>query len=168
MGDLQQRVRFVVAEVEHRTGLDATLRCGASRQRQGNDDIVDVQAIAQLLAIAEHRQRLAAQHATYEHGKEAEPGFLQILPGAVHVRQPQGDGSHAVHRAVQPVVLLAGKLVDTIDVARVGGVCFVDRQVARPPVHLARARVHDHCPRADTPDRFQEHQLRSNVDVVVA
>ena len=93
---------------------------------------------------------------------------MKILTRPVHIGEAQRDSSKVVDLAVQAVVVLAGQLVDAVDVARLGWVRLINWQVSRPPVHLAGTGVYDHHFWPHSAKGFQQHQLRTDVDVLVA
>ena len=69
--------------------------------------------------------------------------WLMQLARAVDVGQAQRAGADAEDVVVDQVVVLAGRLVDAVDVGRPHEVRFVDRQRIGPAVDLARAGEDD-------------------------
>jgi hypothetical protein len=68
---------------------------------------------------------------------------LQQLARPVDVRQAQRAGADAEHVVVDEVVVLAGRLVDAVDVGRADQVRFGDGQAVGTAVDLPRAREDD-------------------------
>ena len=136
-------------------------------QQQPLDDIVDVEAIAQLRAVAEQVDLLTVHGAAHEHRQEAQPVALQALARSVHVGEAQRGDRHAVHPGVEQVGLLAGELGDAVDVDGLGRVLLVHREVARPAVHLAGGGVHHGRRRISTPQQFEEDEMAAGVQIEV-
>ena len=89
------------------------------------------------------------------------------LARAVDVRQPQRTRADAEDVVVDEVVLLAGRLVDAVDVGRSHQLRFVDRQAIGLAVDLRVPRVHDFRPRIVLPAGFEQRQLRAAVDLEI-
>ena len=105
------------------------------------DRIVDVDEIADLRAVAEDLDLLVLEHEPDEPADEALAVVPQQLARAVDVGQPQRAGAHAEDVVVDQMVVLAGGLVDAVDVGRPHQVPLGDRQVVRLAVDLPRAGV---------------------------
>ena len=99
--------------------------------------------------------------------EEGLPGVLDAHPRPVRVRQPQHGDADAVDLPVEQVVPLAGELVDPVDVDGGERVALVDREVARAPVELARAREDDRGLRVVVTARLEDRELRAAVDLEV-
>ncbi len=127
------------ADVEHL----AVARVGRARPQERVDDVVDVDEVAHLRAVAEDLDLLSLERQPDEPADEALAVVPDQLPRAVDVGQPQRAGADAEHVVVDDVVVLAGGLVDAVDVGRPDEVRLVDRQPIGPAVDLARAGEHD-------------------------
>src|SRR6185437_15361209 len=96
---------------------------------------------------------------------------LAIVPDQltrpVDVGEPQRAGADAEHVIVEQVIVLAGGLVDAVDVDRPHEVRLVDGQAIRLAVHLARAREdHLHAGILVTTG-FEHRQLCAAVDLEI-
>ena len=163
-GDVGQSQRFMVAEVEHLAGGLGTRRGGDHRV----DDVVDVQAVAALRAVAVQRDVVTEQSPPDEHGEEALVGAAEVQPRAVDVGQPQCRRLHAVHACIQQVELLARQLVDAIDVDRRCRMAFVDGQVLRPPIDLPGRRLDHGRIGCDGAHHLEERDVAAQVEIEVA
>ena len=137
-------------------------------QQQGVDDVVDVQAIAPLRAVAVQHDLVTQQGLADEHREEAEALALEVLTGAVDVGQPQHGRAEGVQLPIEQVELLARQLVDAIDVDRCRRVLLVDREIAGPAIHLARRRLDDHRVRCRLPQGLEERDVTAYVQVEIA
>src|SRR6185369_17745841 len=90
--------------------------------------IVDVDEIAQLRTVAEDLNRLVLERETDEPADEALAIVTNQLPRAVDIGQAQRAGAHAEDVVVDEMVVLAGRLVDAIDIGRSNQVRLTDRQ----------------------------------------
>ena len=93
--------------------------------------------------------------------------MFQQLARTVDVGEPQGTGAHAEDVVVDEMVVLAGRLVDPVDVGRPHELRFGDRQRIGPPVHLARAGEHDFHLRIVVAARLEHGQLAAAVDLEI-
>ena len=131
--------RLVAADVED----FAVARVGRARPQERVRGIVDVDEIAQLRAVAEDLDLAALDREPDEPADEALAVVPDQLARAVDVGQPQRAGADAEDVVVEQVVVLAGRLVDAVDVGGPHEVLLVDRQAIRPAVDLARAGEDD-------------------------
>ena len=92
---------------------------------------------------------------------------LMQLARAVDVGQPQRAGADAEDVVVDEVVVLAGRLVDAVDVGRPHEVRLVDRQRVGPAVDLPRAGEDDLHRRVVVAARLEHRQLAAAVDLEV-
>ena len=106
--------RLVAADVEHL----AVARVARARPQERVGRVVDVDEIAQLRAVAVDLNRPVLDREADEPADEALAVVPDQLPRAVDVGQPQRAGAHAEHVVVDEVVVLAGRLVDAVDVGR--------------------------------------------------
>ena len=84
VGDGPQRQVLVVADVEDLAG-----RVGRERgEQQALDDVVDVEAVALLLAVAEHGDRVVGERTPDEDREEALEVVAQALARPEHVGEP--------------------------------------------------------------------------------
>ena len=96
------REALVVADVEH-----LSWRVGRERRKkQALDDVVDVEAVALLLAVAEHRDGLVGERAPDEDRQEPLEVVTQALTGTEHVREPHRGRGQPVDLVVEEVELL--------------------------------------------------------------
>ena len=90
-----------------------------ARPHQAVDDVVDVEAVALLGAVAEQADRLAEEGAADEDRQEALEVVAEALAGPEHVGEPHDGGPQPVDLVVEAVELLGGVLGDAVDVDRV-------------------------------------------------
>ena len=141
---------------------------GASRrEQQALDDVVDVEAVALLLALAEHRDRLVGERAPHEDRQEPLEVVAQALAGPEHVREAHRAGTQPVDLVVQQVQLLGRVLGDAVDVDRGDGMLLVDRQVARLAEDLPGRRVHDRGVDVLAAQQLEEPELARRVHLEV-
>src|SRR5688572_7500838 len=112
-------------------------RVGRASPQERIRRIVDVDEIAQLFAAAVNLNLAVLDRLTDEPADEALAIVLEELPRPVDVGQPQRAGADAEHVVVDQVIVLAGRLVDAVDVGRPDQVRLRYRQRVGPAVDLA-------------------------------
>ncbi len=142
-------------DVEHLVG-DVALR----REQVGPRDVVDVDEVHRLAAVAEDQRRLArgdALHPAHEHlGVDA----VDVHPRSVHVEVAQGHVVEAVHRVVAAEGALEEHLQRAVQRGvRVGVVVFLGGEVGGLAVDRGRRRGDDLVDLAC--DRGVEHVHRA-------
>ena len=155
--------RLVAADVEHL----AVARVGRARPQERIGRIVHVDEVAQLRAVAEDLDLASLDRQADEPADEALAVVLDQLTRAVDVGQPQRAGAHAEDVVVEQVVVLAGRLVDAVDVGRAHQMVLVDRQAVRRAVDLPRAGEDDPHRRVVPPAGLEHRQLRAAVDLEI-
>ncbi len=140
---------------------------GGARPKERIRGIVDVDEIANLGAVAEDLDLVPFQRQADEPADESLAIVPDQLARTVHVGQAQRARPHLEDVVVQQVVVLAGRLVDPVDVDRAHEMIFGDRQGVGLAVHLARAREHDLDARVELPARLEDRQLAAAVDVEI-
>ena len=156
-------IGFVAADVEDL----AVARVARARPQERVRGVVDVDEVAQLRAVAVDLDRLVLDREADEPADEALAVVLDQLARAVDVRQPQRAGAHAEHVVVDEVVVLAGRLVDAVDVGRPHELALADRQRVGPAVDLARAGEDDLHVRVVVAARLENRQLAAAVDLEI-
>ena len=167
-GDQQRRQvpvadRVATAHVEDLA--IAGVVCAGPQERVGR--VVHVDEVAELAAVAVDLDGAALEGEADEPADETLAVVSNQLPRTVHVRQPQRAGTHAEHVVVDEVVVLAGRLVDAVDVGRPHEMRLVDRQGVGAPVDLPRAGEHDLGVLVEVPARLEQGQLAEAVDLEI-
>ena len=129
---------FVASHVEH-LAVAAIGRAGAQERIGG---IVDIHEVAQLGTVAEDLNLAALERKPDEPADEALPVVPNQLARTVDVRETQRAGANAEHVVVEQVVILAGGLVDAVDVYGADEMILVNGQPFGPSVNLSRSREH--------------------------
>src|SRR5204863_10006583 len=104
--------RPIAADVED-LAVAGVARAGAQKRVRG---IVDVDEVADLRALAVDLDGAIFNREADEPGEESLPIVFDQLPRSVDVRQPERAGADAEHVVVDEVIVLAGGLVDAVDV----------------------------------------------------
>ena len=114
----------------------------SDRGERGVDDVVDVDEVAALTAVAEDDGLLAAGEALEEDRDDA--SFeARVLPGPVDVREPQRDVGGAVDAVPAREVLLAALLGDPVGRERQERRVLAGRPVALAVAGAAGGREDD-------------------------
>ena len=117
-------------------------RVAGARTQERIHRVVDVDEVTKLRAVAEDLDFLVLEHEADEPGNETLAAVFQQLPRTVDVGQAQRGGAHAEHVVVDQMVVLARRLVDTVDVRWPHEMRLGDRQTVRTAVDLPRAGEH--------------------------
>ena len=161
--ELAMADRLVAADVED----PPVARVGGAGAQERGRSIVHVDEVAHLRAVAEDLDLAALDRQADEPADEALAVVPDQLTRAVDVGQAQRAGAHAEDVVVEQVVVLAGGLVDAVDVGRPDEMRLVDRQAVGPAVDLSRAGV-DHPHAGIVLAAGLEHrELRAAVDVEI-
>ena len=138
-----------------------------TRQEQSLDAVVHIVEIPQLRAIAEHLYRLAFDQQTHPQAEKRLARIADTHTWTVGIGQSQSAGADAINAGIQQMVTLTRQFIDAIYVHRPDRVLFIDWQVLRLAVELARARKHDLDARIGLATHLQKRQLRRGVDFQV-
>ncbi len=140
---------------------------GRARTQERIDGVVDVDEIADLRSVAEHLELSIFEDETNEPGEKA----LSIVPNqltrAVDVRQTQRARADAEHVVVDEVIVLTGRLVDSVHIGGAYEMLLGHRQELGLSIDLARAREDDFGDRIVMPAGFEERQLAVAIDLEI-
>src|SRR4051812_1296552 len=157
------RDRLEAADVE-----DLAVRCVVrTGSEERIDRVIDEDEVTYLLSVAVDLNLASFNHQPDEPGDEALPVVFQQLPRAVDIGQSERAGADAKHVVVNEVVVLAGGLVDAVDVGRPHQMRFRNWQRVGAPVHLARTGEDDLDVRVVVAARLENRQLGAAVDLEV-
>ena len=155
--------RLVAAHVEH---LAVACVAGA-RPEERVGGVVHVDEIAELRAVTVDVDGLILDRKPDEPADEALAIVLDELTRPVHVGQPERARAHAEHVVVDEMVVLAGRLVDPVDVGRAHEMALIDRKRVGAPVHLARTGEDDLHLRVVVAARLENGELAAAVDLEI-
>ncbi len=121
----------------------AVHRVAGPGQQEGRAGVVDVHEVAHLRTVAEYLDLAAVEGQAHEPADEALAVVADQLPRAVDVGQTQRAGAHPEDVVVEQMVVLAGDLVDAVDVGGADEMRLGDRQRLGAAIDLPGAGV-DH------------------------
>src|SRR5262245_18387352 len=110
----------------------------AGRHRAGPQEcihgVVHIDEVANLRALTEDLILPSLEGKPDKPADEPLAAVANELPRAINVREPQPARATPLHIVIDEVVVLAGRLVDAVDVRWPNEVCFVHRQPVGPAV----------------------------------
>ncbi len=143
----------------------ARVACPGAQERVGR--ILHVDEVPQLRPVTVDLDLAALDRCADEPPDEALAVVLHQLARTVDIGQAQRAGADAEDVVVEDVIVLAGRLVDAVDVGGPHEVRLGDRERVGLPIYLARAGEHDLHARVVAAAGLEERQLAAAVDLEI-
>ena len=154
---------LVAADVE-RFAVAAFAHSGDEKR---TDRVVNVDEVANLGAVAENLNLLVFDRQPDEPRDKALSIVFDQLARAIDIGQPQRRSTDAEDVVVDEMVVLAGRLIDPVDVSRPNQMFLGDWQIFRLAIDLTGARIHHLDAGIVPPARLEQRQLAVAVDLEV-